>query len=292
MAKLDSEIVDVTPEAAAEILMNNTRNRSLRRDYVLKLAAAMERGEWQVNGEPIQIAEDGTLLNGQHRLNAVVESGASAPMLVVRGLPIDAQMTMDSGLRRNLSDVLKLHGESETTNLAAMLAMLYRYRKGHRLDNSGRTAPTPTEALALLEQEPEIKDWLPLARKVLRETGLRVSTTGLLVYLFEEADPGEGARFFEALCVRSGQSAASPVRALQSILDRARSERTYKLTNYVLFAMVIKAFNAWREGRDVYVLAFKPWGANPEPFPKILTRGEIESAAAAKVEGRSSLSRR
>ena len=40
-----------------------------------------------VNGEPIQIAEDGTLLNGQHRLNAVIESGATVPMLVVRGLP-------------------------------------------------------------------------------------------------------------------------------------------------------------------------------------------------------------
>jgi hypothetical protein len=285
MAKLDSEIVDVTPEAAAEILMNNTRNRSLRSDYVLKLAAAMERGEWKVNGEPIQIAEDGTLLNGQHRLNAVVESGATVPMLVVRGLSIDAQMTMDSGLRRNLSDVLKLHGESETTTLAAMLAMLYRYRSGYRMDNTGRTAPTPTEALALLEKEPEIKDWLPLARKVLRESGLRVSATGLLVYLFEEADPAEGERFFEALCVRAGQSAGSPVRALQSILDRARNERTYKLTSYVLFAMVIKSFNAWREGRDVYVLAFRPWGLSPEPFPKILTREEVVAASvSAKAE--------
>ena len=280
MAKLDSEIVDVTPEAAAEILMNNNRNRSLRGDYVLKLAAAMERGEWQVNGEPIQIAEDGTLLNGQHRLNAVVESGTTVPMLVVRGLPIDAQMTMDSGLRRNLSDVLALHGETETANLAAMLAMLYRYRNGHRMDNSGRTAPTPPEALALLERESRIKEWLPLARKVLRETGLRVSATGLLAYLFEEADPGEGERFFEALCVRAGQPASSPVRALQSILDRARNERTYKLTSYVLFAMVIKAFNAWREGRDVYVLSFRPWGASPEPFPKIFTRKEIEATSA------------
>jgi hypothetical protein len=275
MAKLDSEIVDLTPEAAAEILQNNTRNRSLRADYVLKLAAAMERGEWQVNGEPIQIAADGTLLNGQHRLNAIVESGITVSMLVVRGLPLEAQMTMDAGLRRNLSDVLALHGENDTANLAAMLGMLYRYRNGHRMDNSGRTAPTPTEALALLEEEPGIRDWLPLARKVLRETGLRVSATGLLAYLFEEVDPGEGERFFEALCIRTGKPAGSPIRALQSILERLHAERTYQLTSYVLFAMVIKAFNAWREGRDIYLLAFKPWGANPEPFPEILTREEV-----------------
>jgi hypothetical protein len=204
-------------------------------------------------------------------------------MLMVRGLPIDSQMTMDSGLRRNLSDVLKLHGESETANLAAMLAMLYRYRKGYRIDNTGRTAPTPTQALALLEQEPGIKEWLPLARRVLRETGLRVSAAALLAYLFEEADPGEGERFLEALCVRTGQSAGSPIRALQSILDRARTERTYKLTSHALFAMVIKSFNAWREGRDIYVLAFKPWGSNPEPFPKILTREEVEAVTDVKA---------
>jgi hypothetical protein len=202
-------------------------------------------------------------------------------MLVVRGLPVDSQMTMDSGLRRNLSDVLALHGENETTNLAAMLGMLYRYRNGHRMDNSGRSAPTPTEALALLEKEPGIKDGLPLARKVLRETSLRVSVTALLVHLFEEVDEGQGARFFEALCASEGEPIGSPARALQSILDRARNERTYRASTYVLFAMVIKAFNAWREGRDIFVLAFKPWGANPEQFPKILTRAEIEKAKAA-----------
>jgi hypothetical protein len=284
MAKLNSEIMDMTPEGAAAVLEDNTRNRSIRSEYVLKLAAAMERGEWSVNGEPIQIAEDGTLLNGQHRLNAVVESGVTVPMLVVRGLPLDSQMTMDSGLRRNLSDVLALHGENETTNLAAMLGMLYRYRNGHRMDNSGRSAPTPTEALALLEKESGIKEGLPLARRVLRETSLRVSVTALLVYLFEEADPGQGERFFEALCVSESEPNGSPVRALQSILDRARNERTYRTSTYVLFAMVIKAFNAWREERDIFVLAFKPWGANPELFPKILSAAEIEKAKTATAK--------
>jgi hypothetical protein len=283
MAELDCEIVDVSPDVARAILEKNTRNRSLRKDYVQKLAAAMQRGEWTVNGEPIQIAGDGTLLNGQHRLSAVVEAEATVRMLVVRGLEIPSQMTMDSGLRRNLSDVLSLHGKNETTNLGAMLGMLHRYRNGHRLDNSGRTAPTPPEALELLEREPGIEDSLPLARKVLREASLRVSATGLLLYIFEEVDPGEGERFFETLCVADDEPVGSPVLALKSILERARTERTYRMSSYVLFAMIIKAFNAWREGRDVFVLAFKPWGSSPEPFPKILSREDVEHVRAGRT---------
>jgi hypothetical protein len=281
--ELDCQILDITPESAREMLEQNTHNRSLRPEYVRKLAAAMERGEWTVNGEPIQIADDGTLLNGQHRLNAVVESGIAVPLLVIRGLPLAAQTTMDAGLRRNLSDVLALHGESETANLGAMLAMLYRYRNGHRLNNSGHTAPTSTEALALLEAEPEIKDGLPLARRVVRDTGLRTSVTAVLIYLFDEADPNRGEQFFEALCEPEDEPIGSPVNALRSILERAQRERTYRLSSYVLFAMVIKAFNAWREGRDLFILAFKPWGANPEIFPKVLTRSEINSSVPTKT---------
>lgn len=279
--QLDCEIVEVSPEMAREMLEANNHNRSMRKDYVRKLAAAMQRGEWTVNGEPIQIAEEGTLLNGQHRLSAVVESGVTVPLLVIRGLEVNAQNTMDSGLRRNLSDVLALHGENETANLGAMLAMLYRYRQGHRLDNSGRTAPTPTEALALLEAEPEIKEGAPLARRAMREAGLRMSVTGLLVYLFNEADPGEGDRFFEALCEADKEPMGSAVVALKSILDRNRREHTYRLSSYVLYAMVIKAFNAWRESRDVFVLAFKPWGSSPELFPDIIPGSEIRRSTPA-----------
>jgi hypothetical protein len=277
--KLDYDMIDVGPEDARAMLEQNNHNRTMRPEYVRKLAAAMERGEWTVNGEPVQIAEDGTLLNGQHRLNAIVESGVTVPLLVIRGLPISSQMTMDTGLRRNLSDVLALHGESETANLGAILAMLYRYRSGHKLNNSGRTAPTAVQALALLEAEPEIKDGLPLARRVQRETGLRTSVTALLLHLFNEIDPGEGERFFEALCEAERESSGSAIKALRSVLERARSESTYRPSSYVLYAMVIKSFNAWREGRDIYLLAFKPWGANPEPFPQIMSREEIDSDA-------------
>ncbi len=267
--RLDCEVVDLTPAAARDILDGNTRNRSLRRDYVRQLAGAMERGEWLVNGEPVQVAVDGTLLNGQHRLSAIVESGVTVPMLLVRGLPVASQKTMDVGTRRTLSDVLALHKEIDTTNLAAVLGLLHRYRSGARLDYSSRTAPTITEALELLQAEPRVREALVAARRVFRATHMRVSVAALLIYLFEEADPGEGGAFFDAVCEPDGEESGSPVLALRSLLERIRVERTYRVSTYVLSAITIKAFNAWREGRRIELLAFKPGGAKPEPFPKI-----------------------
>jgi hypothetical protein len=266
---LDCEVVDLTPKMAAELLARNTSNRKLLAPYVAKLAEAMTRGEWVVNGEPIQIAEDGTLLNGQHRLAAVVQSEATVPMLLVRGLPVSAQKTMDSGSRRNLSDVLKLHGEQNTASLGATLGLLHRHRVGARMDSSSRTAPTSQEALAVLALEPTIRDGLPLAHKVHRLTKMRVSVSGVLIYLFNEEEAGEGTRFFEALCVSEDARERTAMFALRSILDRIKSDRSYKLSTYVLCAMTIKTFNAWSEGAEMGVLAFKPGGDKPEAFPEI-----------------------
>jgi hypothetical protein len=281
MAEIESGIAMVSPARAEEILVRNTRNRNLRRDYVSKLAGAMTRGEWVVNGEPIQLAEDGTLLNGQHRLSAVVEAGVTVPMLIVQGLPAKSRQTMDAGTRRNLSDVLALHGEKDTTNLAAAIGLVHRYRNGERMDKNGRTAPTPAEALLLLEREPEIRGYVAFARSLFRPTRMRVSVGAALAYLFDEVDEGEGTQFFELLRESDQQPAGSPIRALRSILDRTRIHRSYKISNYILSGMTIKTFNAWREGRDIAVLSFRPGGATSEPFPEILTRDLIAGAADA-----------
>ncbi|HTA34343.1 MAG TPA: hypothetical protein VK721_13060 [Solirubrobacteraceae bacterium] len=266
-AKPECRVVDLTPEMAQTMLGENIRNRPIRHAYVKRLAEAMTRGEWTMNGEPIQVADDGTLLNGQHRLSAVVKSGTTIPILIVSGLPAEALRTVDTGTRRTLSDVLALRGESDTTNLAAALGLLHRYRRGSRMDQAGHTAPTAQEALSLLDHEPSLRDALRTARRLHRRNHMRQSVMAVLSYLFDEADPGEGTRFFEVLCI-SDDRPQSPIRALQSVLASQRADRTYRLPAYSLCAMTIKAFNAWRDDTPIALLSFKPGGKAPEPFPR------------------------
>lgn len=271
--QLSCQIADVTPRYAEELLDSNLRNRPLRGHYVLQLAEAMERGEWTVNGEPIQVGSDGTLLNGQHRLQAVVESGVTVKMLLVRNVNPNARRTIDSGARRNLSDVLKLHEHVNTTHLAAGLALLHRYRTGARMETSARNAPTPTQALELLDREPAIEQGVHLAQRVYREAHLRISITVVLCHLFNEADPGAGTRFFEALCVVDTTRRGDPLRELRIILARIHEEPTYVLRTYTLCALTIKAFNAWSADEKIRDLRFR----SGEKFPSI----HVKAAAAA-----------
>lgn len=80
-------VIDVTPELARVWLRANTRNRNTRERAVTEYARDMVAGHWNLNGEAIKFAYDGSLLDGQHRLRAVIEADATVQMLVVVGLP-------------------------------------------------------------------------------------------------------------------------------------------------------------------------------------------------------------
>lgn len=100
------ETVLVTPKLAEEILNKNEDNRPLRASHVTALAKAMKRGEWKLTHQAIAISPEGRLLDGQHRLWAVIESEVSATMLVARNVPADTYDCLDIGKKRTISDVL------------------------------------------------------------------------------------------------------------------------------------------------------------------------------------------
>ena len=77
----------ITPAIATDYLKSNTKNyRKLSRPVVNRYAEDMRSGRWELNGEPIVFDESGLLKNGQHRLAAVIVSGMTVEMSVVRGV--------------------------------------------------------------------------------------------------------------------------------------------------------------------------------------------------------------
>ena len=106
---MKTEIMNITPDMAIEMLSRNSANRKLRDDRVKLYAKQMKEGKWHLTGQSITFAEDGQLLDGQHRLWAVIESNCTVPFVVVT----DAEVapTYDCGLPRSLSDRLYLGGK-------------------------------------------------------------------------------------------------------------------------------------------------------------------------------------
>lgn len=100
-------IENITPEKAQKLLKKNTINRALSKHYVANYTHQMVLGLWRL-GEPIYIDLHGNLINGQHRLNAVVKSGKTIQFLVVYNMPTDAFQWLDEGKKRSGADVLSI----------------------------------------------------------------------------------------------------------------------------------------------------------------------------------------
>lgn len=83
---LTCEVEVITPEMAEAYLANNFKHRDIKESKVDKYVETLKNGEWRFNGKVITFNKDGVLMNGQHRLSAVVKSGIPIKTLVVRGI--------------------------------------------------------------------------------------------------------------------------------------------------------------------------------------------------------------
>ena len=66
--------VTITPGDAEQMLESNEANRNMRARVVSAYARDMETDRWLVTGETIKIGRHGELLDGQHRLQAIIQN--------------------------------------------------------------------------------------------------------------------------------------------------------------------------------------------------------------------------
>jgi hypothetical protein len=263
------EIVDITPDLATQWLRQNTHNRNLRERVVNGYAADMLAGAWVEDGQSIKFSVDGILLDGQHRLAALAQSGVTLRMLIVRDLPDTTQDTMDTGAKRTMADVLKLRGESYAITLAAGLLRVHQWKLGYRktLKGAGSTHPTHRQLLNVLAEHPELRRSAEIAERVRKPAHLSGSVAALCHWLFVQIDESDCAFFFARLGDGAALLSDDPIYALRRVLENTSREKGRVDETHVT-ALVIKGWNYFREGRSVQVLTYKPGGASPEKFPE------------------------
>lgn len=258
-------------DEARAILEQNTRNRPLNQARLATLVRAMENGDFTFNGESVQIAADGTLLNGQHRLTAITLSKARVPLLVVRGLPVETQETIDTGLPRSFADALAIRGEKFATLLAATTGFVWRMRTaGVPYHGAKVPQPSPQELAVCLAANPDIRDALAIGDRMRRSgVPLEAPAAAGLFYLTAERAPETAARFFDRLADGVGLSATDPILALRNFLiaDRAKKRRSSAAYRC---AVAIKAWNAFVQGREIKTLRWATKGKNAEAFPTLM----------------------
>jgi hypothetical protein len=189
VARVRSRVQTITPARAAEMLVANTTNRPVSRSVVRGFAEAMRRGDWMVTHQGIAFDRKGVLVDGQHRLAAIVEADVPVAVTVFTEVDEGTFDVLDTGKRRNAADVLAIEGEKSTTMLAAMVRTVWLYRNRPDLNwSGGAAAVTNHQVVATLQENPKLRDFVGLGERIAAATGMIKSAAGAASYLVEQAN--------------------------------------------------------------------------------------------------------
>lgn len=215
MIKFNVEVI--TPEMAETIIENNKRlfketngnkQRNVRWKTVDGYAKDMLEGRWKENGETIKFDKEGRLMDGQHRIWAVIKSGVPTEFLVVRGIENSAMDTIDVGLKRSLENALQFQAESYESGAAPIVkAKMQLDKKNKNLGQSNANAEvTPPQMVEeYIKNECLYKEAVNYAKKKHKESEgtLKPAEVGS-IYLHLTStlnyDKEIVKEFFERLC--------------------------------------------------------------------------------------------
>lgn len=255
---METKIMRVTPAMAERWLTKNEHNRQVVDAKVREYANAMQRGEWQLTHQGIAFDADGNVLDGQHRLWAILESGCTVKLAVSTKLESSVKHVIDTGRKRVASDVLYMQGEKDSIVLAAALRTLHAYHVGGARPT--KASISHAQVLELLELNPQLRDVTQDGRNVAKALNMSPSIATAGAYLVH-TDP-EYRAWHDGLVHGVGLWEGDPRRALQVVLTNALRLRRKRPSDWQL-ALYGKAWLAFKAHKRLRQLMWR----DDEPMP-------------------------
>ena len=249
-----SEITTITPAEATNWLRANCKNRPVRKAHVEFLAREMKGGNWRVNGQPIIIADNEQVLDGQHRLLAIIEAGIPIKTMVTYGIAEDAFSTIDTGAVRSSADALCLHFQEyphyvvkAVAGAVYWLKMLERgvlHRGGGKISNT-EVIHYARDHLSMFERATTLLHYPKENRPLSIALG-----TALFEYLARKNEE-KAEEFFERVYTGENLERHDVEYVLRAAFQADAQRVSSKLQPSIKARMTIKAWNWRRRGMDV-----------------------------------------
>jgi len=269
---LSFEEVVVTPEVAEEWLGTMGVNRRLSESNLDAIVQAMREDLWHNDGTPIRFNTQDQMIDGQHRCMAISMTGKTQTLMVVRGVEQAAMTTIDTGKSRSRGDVLSIHEPDlkDVVALAGAATVCLRWNKGARGNSLRNVYVSNDEFIRFWDQErDQIMHAKNIGARVARATrGVTAQAASLCAYLFEQIDKTDADFFWERVMDGVGLEKGSPILALRRVFEYESKSQRDNMRADVAAAFIIKAWNAYREGRAVELLRYRVGGASPERYPE------------------------
>ena len=265
--KVTASIIFLDPKKAKELFESNADNqRNVKPANLRKIEGAIRSGKFALNGESIIRSETGRLLNGQHRVIAVMNTGIGVWTVLVEGVSDDCFATMDSGSSRSMADVCRIAGDGDVNNLSATIQRLAEYMEG--ADKIGLSIPfSHAQLWDVREVAQGVENSISAVRKSHRFVS--ISRAAWLHYVGQQECPAACEQFFQWLGDTSNTKKPDAIYLLQKRGADAKLKKA-PLPLREQMAILIKAWNAFVEDKPISVLRW----SEREAFPQIRFRRE------------------
>jgi hypothetical protein len=237
----------ITPEIARLLLKHNSAgetNRNLSRSYVDDFRSVILRDAWENTGEPIIMSDVGLLNDGQHRLQAIVESGMSCTLDLRFGIRRGTFANTNSGRKRSGHDALTISGYKDTFAMSAAVRLALCYERG--LPTAMRQRVGNGEITRAVERWPDFPDAMAMSYS-LRKPLRNACTNALAFFAMRTANQSSVEEFLTILRFGEG-SADNPPHILRDFMMVTNvGQGQDSTTRMRVFAACILAWNAWRK---------------------------------------------
>jgi hypothetical protein len=279
---LDYRLVKVTPSLAGKWLeAGKGIQRNLMSSYVTALAAQMRRGEWKSSThQSIAITAEGRILDGQHRLAAVVMADLTVEMLVAFNADPNTFDVVDGGRPRTAANILQIMGIQNAAVISAAAKFVLSYDKVKGIWSGPAyqaELSKPMIGQFAMENADGFAEALKVSGPVRRV--LHLKPAGLLAVAFmilrKERDAGVmREEFFQGLLTGEELHRGDPRLAVRKMYGTSRLDKRTDAAQYQM-AVLLKAWNAFVQGDPVQLLRWLP----SEKMPNV--RAAIRRSVAA-----------
>lgn len=259
----------ITVAKAKLILTRNKSNRPINTDNVNFIAHAMKQNTFKFTGEPIIFGLNDDLMDGQHRLEALILTGKEQQFLTVRGVENDSFKYIDIGKTRSAADILSIQNIVNPHSYASIAKFILLFNKGGYEKAAGRQSYK-----RLKISNADISDFVIKRHVSLTESRtygfvkecnfLSGNILSAFHYIFKQIDENDASEFCKKLA--DGKE-LEPKDAIFLLRQELKQDiiNTRKMDTLEKIALICKAWNLYRKNRKVDNLK---WDIIKDEFPK------------------------
>ena len=258
----------VTPDDAKILLAKNEGNRKVSERAVQFLYDQMVAGDWLLTADTIKLGKNGRLLDGQHRLQALVKYGKPIDMYVAEGLDEKVFNVLDTGKTRSAADLLSMKGYKSASNVAGSVRSILLFKNGNfaTIETGKMAKASNSQVLRWVEANPEIHEVIQYTWTIYQKFRfLSHSTITMLYWILSKKSQTDTDTFFEKYATGIDLSETNPIRHLRERLLKDSVNKS-KLRVREKVALFIFAWNAFRQKKKMQQLTLQKNYVFPKPL--------------------------